>query len=320
MSQNLEKVIEGLIKGKILNGQEARSVCSILKEILIEEPNVLELNYPITIIGDIHGQFFDLLVCLKLVLEIDAKEEGFAIDLKQNQQILFLGDYVDRGYHSVETWEFLMLLKLKYPNNVFLLRGNHETQEISMVYGFRDEILRKYGEESLWETFNDVFQYLPIAAMISNKIFCLHGGLSPNLSEIDQIRTIDRQAEFPKSNILSDVMWSDPDYVENFKESPRGKGFLFGPKPTRNFSYSNGVSLIVRSHQLVEAGYQYWFPEESRNLLVTIWSAPNYCYRSGNRACYMKCKDGEAPEFVYFQEDPKSSTEKPDKKIIPYFL
>ena len=319
MSQNLEKVIEGLIKGKILNGQEARSVCSILKEILIEEPNVLELNYPVTIIGDIHGQFFDLLLCLKLVLGIDSKSESFAIDLKQNQQILFLGDYVDRGYHSVETWEFLMLLKLKYPSNVFLLRGNHETQEISMTYGFRDEIMRKYGEESLWETFNDVFQFLPTAAMVSNKIFCLHGGLSPNLSKIDQIRTIDRQAEFPKSSILSDMMWSDPDHVEDFTESPRGKGFLFGPKPTKKFSHSNNLFLIVRSHQLVEAGYQYWFSGEEK-ALVTVWSAPNYCYRSGNQACYMKCEDGKAPEFVVFQEDPKSSTEKPTKEIIPYFL
>lgn len=156
-----------------------------VKEILIEESNVQPVSAPVVVCGDIHGQFHDLMELFKTGGEIP------------NSRYVFLGDYVDRGYNSVETLELLLCLKIKYPGHITLLRGNHESRQISITYGFYEEIMRKYGNTNPWRYFTEVFDYMSIAAIIEGKIFCIHGGLSPYISTIDQIRLINRKLEIP---------------------------------------------------------------------------------------------------------------------------
>jgi serine/threonine-protein phosphatase 6 catalytic subunit len=197
-----------------------------VKEILIEESNVQPVSAPVVVCGDIHGQFHDLMELFKTGGEIP------------NSRYVFLGDYVDRGYNSVETLELLLCLKIKYPGHITLLRGNHESRQISITYGFYEEIMRKYGNTNPWRYFTEVFDYMSIAAIIEGKIFCIHGGLSPYISTIDQIRLINRKLEIPHEGafcgilflIILDLMWSDPDDIETWVMSNRGAGWIFGWK------------------------------------------------------------------------------------------
>lgn len=146
-----------------------------------------------------------------------------------------IGDFVDRGYNSVETISLLFCLKLKYPTLLTLLRGNHECRNITTMYGFFDEISRKYGNNNVWKYFNDTFDYLPLGAIIEGtsgdnlgKILCIHGGLSPKLKTIDQMRAINRKIEIPHEGPLCDLMWSDPEDIRTWKINTRGAGWLFG--------------------------------------------------------------------------------------------
>jgi len=137
----------------------------------------------------------------------------------------------------VETFELLLCLKLKYPGNILLLRGNHESRQVTSVYGFYEEITRKYGNSNPWKYFTEVFDYLTLAALIDEKILCIHGGLSPDLPTIDKIRMIDRKIEIPHEGPFCDLMWSDPEEIDTpWKVSPRGAGYLFGSKPTDEFN------------------------------------------------------------------------------------
>lgn len=162
------------------------------------------VSAPVTICGDIHGQFHDL-------LELFSK--GGMIP---NTRYIFMGDFVDRGYNSVETFQLLMCLKVRYPGHITLLRGNHETRQISQVYGFYDENIRKYGNANPWKYCMDVFDNLSIGAVVEGKIFCIHGGLSPDIKTLDQIRLIDRRQEVPHEGAFADLMWSDPADMETW--------------------------------------------------------------------------------------------------------
>ena len=141
---------------------------------------------------------------------------------------LFMGDYVDRGYYSVETVTLLVALKVRFKDRITILRGNHESRQITQVYGFYDECLRKYGNANVWKHFTDLFDLLPLTALIENQVFALHGGLSPNLDTLEQIRQIDRQVEVPHEGPMCDLLWSDPDDRHGWGISPRGAGFTFG--------------------------------------------------------------------------------------------
>lgn len=259
---------------KILPEETILQLCHQLKTQLLGVPNIMSLTSPCTLVGDIHGQFHDLLEIFKV--------GGSPPDTNY----LFLGDYVDRGYYSVETISLLIALKLRYPERVSLIRGNHESRTITTNYGFYTEVLNKYnGSLKVWQHITDLFDYLPLGATIDGKIFATHGGLSPSCQQLDQIRAIDRFKEVPHDGIMADLVWSDPDpEILDFKLSPRGAGYLFGYDVMRKFNHDNDLAQLVRAHQLCNEGFvSYW-----HGMCLTIWSAPNYCYRCGNRASVLE--------------------------------
>ena len=291
--------------GGILPERDLRILCEKIKEILIEESNVQPVSAPVTICGDIHGQFHDLL---------ELFEKGGQIP---DTRYIFMGDFVDRGYNSVETFQLLLCLKLKYPDCITLLRGNHETRGVTSVYGFYEETMRKYGNVNPWKYCTEVFDYLGIGAVIEGKIFCIHGGLSPEIKTLDQIRLIDRRMEVPHEGPFSDLMWSDPEDIDTWAISPRGAGWLFGSKVTTEFNHLNDLDLVARAHQLVMDGFKYWFKDTN---LVTVWSAPNYCYRCGNVASILKVDENLERSFEIFHATKDSSKVVPIRQVVPYFL
>ena len=301
-----DKWLEQVKEGKCLPEYILKILCNKLVELLSEESHVQPIEAPVIVCGDIHGQYYDL---------TNIFEKGGEIPKKK---YLFLGDYVDRGYNSVETLEYLLCLKLKYPDYITLLRGNHESRQICFTYGFYEEITKKYGNANPWKYFNDVFDYLPLASIIEGKIFCVHGGLSPKICYIDQIRLLNRVQEIPHEGPFSDLMWSDPDEVDGWQISSRGAGFLFGDKVVDEFNQLNDISLICRAHQLVNEGYKYWFDKK----LVTVWSAPNYCYRCGNKAAILEIVDENCQKinFIDVPVHEQSAKAPPPKTIVPYFL
>ena len=239
------------------------------KEIFAEEGVVAEVPAPVTICGDTHGQLWDLIELFRV--------GGPSPDTNY----LFLGDYVDRGYYSVEVVTLLFALKVRWPNRIHLLRGNHESRQITQVYGFYDECLRKYGDASVWTLFTDCFDYLPLTACVDNSFFCMHGGLSPSIETLDDVRLLDRIQEVPHEGPMTDLLWSDPEETEGWGISPRGAGHTFGPDVTAEFCHRNGLKCVCRAHQLVMAGTDW----NSNRSAVTLFSAPNYCYRCGACVC-----------------------------------
>ena len=233
---------------------------------------------------------------------------------------LFLGDFVDRGYHSVETITLLSVLKLRYPNRITLLRGNHESRQITQVYGFFSECSRKFGSNNVWRYFTDMFDYLTLAAVLDNSIFAVHGGLSPLLVSLDQIRVLDRFQEIPHEGPLTDLLWSDPDPDKpGWNASQRGAGYLFGATVVKKFLSTNGFEHITRAHQLCMDGYQVLFDDQ----LSTVWSAPNYCYRCGNIASVMEVNEGLDRNFNTFDAAPENEKSKPEMeeaKDVPDYV
>ena len=297
MAVNIQACVDKLlVKNDLLEELEVSVICELLKELLVQEPNVVRINTPVNIVGDVHGQFFDLLEIFKIS------------GLPPDSNYLFLGDYVDRGYHSVETISLLCCLKLLHPQRVMLLRGNHESRAVTQVYGFYNECMEKYGNANVWRYFTDMFDYMTISALIDDEIFCVHGGISPSVQCIDHIRVLDRFREIPHEGAICDMMWSDPEPSEMkqcFAISPRGAGYTFGSEVVRHFNRINGTSLILRAHQLCMEGYQVLFDEQ----LMTVWSAPNYCYRCGNLASVLEINDVHSKKFNIFEAAPR----KPDK-------
>jgi serine/threonine-protein phosphatase PP1-1 len=175
------------------------------------------------------------------------------------QNFVFLGDFVDRGYFSLETFTLLMCLKAKFPDRVTLVRGNHESRQITQVYGFYEECQTKYGNASVWKACCQVFDFLALAAIVDGKVLCVHGGLSPEIRTLDQIRVVARAQEIPHEGAFCDLVWSDPEDVDTWAVSPRGAGWLFGDKVSSEFNHVNGLQLIARAHQLVNEGYKVSF-------------------------------------------------------------
>ena len=303
---SLDEQIDQLKKCQFITEGEVKLLCEKAKELFIEESNVQCLDAPITICGDIHGQFDDL-------TELFRKGGNCP-----ETNYIFLGDFVDRGFNSVETFLLLLALKVRYPDRITLIRGNHETRQITQVYGFYDECMRKYGSINVWRYCTEIFDYLPIGAIIDEKIFCIHGGLSPTIDTIDEIRNIDRKQEVPHDGSMCDLLWSDPDQDQKgFGISPRGAGYLFGEDVVNTFEEINKIELIARAHQLVMEGFKKMFS----NKLVTIWSAPNYCYRCGNAASILKLDEDLKQESIFFTAASVEDRRVPAKIPVPdYFL
>lgn len=261
-------------------------LCNTVRETLLSEPSLLELEPPLKIFGDIHGQFLDLLHWFNCT------------GTPKDTPFLFLGDYVDRGKQSIETICLLFAYKIKNPKTIHLLRGNHESAGINKVYGFYDECKRRYNIR-IWKAFTDCFTCLPIAAVIDFKIFCCHGGLSPHLNTIDQIKQIKRPCEIPESGLLCDLLWSDPegDGFRGWGPNDRGISYVFGADVVHKFLSMNDLDLICRGHQVVEDGYEF-FADQS---LVTIFSAPNYCGEFKNNGAILSVNEQLICSFMTFK-------------------
>lgn len=264
-------------KSLCLKNTEITAICLAARDVFLSQPTLVELSPPVKIVGDVHGQYSDLIRLFEMC--------GFP----PAANYLFLGDYVDRGKQSLETILLLLCYKIKYPENFFLLRGNHECANVTrgelifssapmishlhIVYGFYDECKRRCNIKT-WKTFIDVFNCLPIAAIVASKIFCVHGGLSPSLHSMDDIKRIQRPTDVPDYGLLNDLLWSDPsDTALDWEDNERGVSYCFGKAIINEFLARYDMDLICRAHMVVEDGYEFW----NDRTLVTVFSAPNYC-------------------------------------------
>lgn len=271
----LDDIIRRLLEGKGAGKQvqlmegEIRQLCVNARNIFLSQPNLLQIRAPIRICGlsfppiSTHKQ---LDICMHTFFHADTTTNFITGDIHGQYQdllrlfeyggsppatsYLFLGDYVDRGKKSLETICLLLAYKIRYPDQVFLLRGNHEDAKINRIYGFYDECKRRFNVR-LWKIFTDCFNCLPIAALIDEKILCMHGGLSPELETLNQIDDIERPTEIPESGLLCDLLWSDPDpSIEGWADSDRGVSCTFGSDVVVDFLKKNGLDLICRGHQV----------------------------------------------------------------------
>lgn len=248
-------------------------VCELVQPIFKNESIILKLSAPIHVVGDLHGQFYDLLRLFEI------------IGNPSEQKFIFLGDYVDRGTQSIEVITILFIYKILYPDNIFLLRGNHETAEINESNGFKTECTTRYSHR-LWQTFNEVFKYMPLAAIIGEKIFAVHGGISPEVTDLSFFNSIERPLASPAGAIL-DFMVSDPDpFTLKWDKNPRGASFLYGAPQVHQFLDANNLEVLVRGHELVEDGFE--FPFEPDRCTVTVYSAP---YGAANKGAVMNIDD-----------------------------
>lgn len=279
-----------------LKNNEIIYICYKVRDVLLEQSCLLELNPPVNIVGDIHGQYDDLLRIFDIL--------GYP----PSTNYLFLGDYVDRGKQSLETILLLLCFKIKYPENFFILRGNHECASVNRVYGFYDECKRRCSLK-IWKVFTDVFNCLPIAAVVAGKIFCVHGGLSPSLNTMNDIRMIQRPTDVPDFGLLNDLLWSDPsDTAIDWEDNERGVSYCFGKAILADFLSKHEFDLVARAHIVVEDGYEFF----GDRTLVTIFSAPNYCGEFDNKGAVMAVNDDLLCSFELLQ--PQSSSKYQVKK------
>ncbi|KAG2071440.1 Metallo-dependent phosphatase [Suillus decipiens] len=249
------------------------------------EPNVLQVDAPITVCGDIHGQYYDLMKLFEV--------GGSPADTRY----LFLGDYVDRGYFSIECVLYLWSLKIWYPDTLFLLRGNHECRHLTDYFTFKLECKHKYSER-IYDACMDSFCALPLAAIMNKQFLCIHGGLSPELNTLDDIRAIDRFREPPTHGLMCDILWSDP--VEDFGQEKmnesfvhnhvRGCSYFFTYQAACQFLERNNLLSIIRAHEAQDAGYRMYRKTKSTGFpsVMTIFSAPNYLDVYNNKAAVLK--------------------------------
>ncbi|KAM7272274.1 hypothetical protein ACFE04_026937 [Oxalis oulophora] len=293
----LDDIIRRLLEGRggkqvQLSEGEIRQLCVNARQIFLSEPMLLEVHAPIRICGDIHGQYQDLL----RVFEYGGYPPA--------ANYLFLGDYVDRGKQSLETICLLLAYKIRYPKKIFLLRGNHEDAKINRIYGFYDECKRRFNVR-LWKIFTDCFDCLSVSALIDDKILCMHGGLSPDMESINQIKEIKKPSEIPDSGLLCDLLWSDPHpKIQGWADSDRGVSCTFGADVVADFLDKNDLDLICRGHQVVEDGYEFF----AKRRLVTIFSAPNYGGEFDNAGALLSVDESLVCSFEILKPVDKSSS------------
>ncbi|XP_030375724.1 serine/threonine-protein phosphatase PP1-like [Scaptodrosophila lebanonensis] len=276
------------------------ALLELARDALLAEPMLLDVHAPVNVIGDIHGQFADLLRYFHM--------SGFP----PTKNYLFLGDYVDRGKYGVETLTFLLALRVRFPKNVFLLRGNHESASINQHYGFYDECKRRFTVR-LWKAFVDCYNCLPVAAIIGKRIFCCHGGLSPVLYDMEDIRQLKRPTEVKSSGLMCDLLWSDPDAaVTGWAHSERGVSFKFGPDVVQHFLHRHSLDLVCRAHQVVEDGYEFF----AKRQLVTVFSAVNYCGEYDNAGAMMSVDEALNISLVVMKPHKRVKVSEGGKPLI----
>ncbi len=286
--QRAHRIIAALHSGKILDGETLMSLSNAAVQAFKSEPTVLDLRKAgdnITVVGDVHGS----LPCLKKVMDLVGSLEDGGI-------MVVAGDYVDRGEHSLEVFCTFLLLKLAYPDNVYLLRGNHEDNEICAEYGFLDELQEKYGYETerggIWEALSDVFASLPLAAKTETSLI-LHGGLPSADFQLADLEAIDAETRFsfktlteartPVEKLIEGVLWSDPSSHDGISPNERGYGIEFGSDIAKDFLDRHGLKYLIRAHEHVEQGSQLLDCGEGKGV-VTVFSTANYPFGEGTNA------------------------------------
>ncbi|OHT02171.1 Ser/Thr protein phosphatase [Tritrichomonas foetus] len=287
------KVYQGIIKqfdgqptlGKrklrlpILHLDTLNSLIEECRKTFENEPIILSLRAPVIIVGDLHGHIFDLFHILK--------KYGYPPETKY----LFLGDIVDRGEFSTETLTLILTMKALYPDDIYVIRGNHEFGEIADHCGFFSELISLYGNhDEIIQTFLMMFSYIPLAAKIGDYAFCVHGGIGPSLILESQIANLQRPITTFDDPLVADILWSDPSPDSpDFSSSSRGMGHLFGVDTIKSFLNRTGYSVLIRGHQCVTNGFEYHLSYK----VVTVFSASNYCGDSHNKAAILKIEEDE---------------------------
>ncbi|VDM52469.1 unnamed protein product [Angiostrongylus costaricensis] len=277
------------------------------RELFLSQPSMVELDSPVKICGDTHGQYSDL---LRLFYK-----GGFP----PLSNYLFLGDYVDRGKQNLEVILLIIAYKarllnfyfqLRFPKNFFALRGNHECANVNRTYGFYEECMRRYQSQRMWQSFQDTFSVMPLTALVADKILCMHGGLSPHLESLEQLRNIPRPTEATGQTLEMDLLWADPVIgLSGFQANMRGASYGFGPDILAKFCNTLNIDLVARAHQVVQDGYEFFGGRK----LVTIFSAPHYCGQFDNAAAIMVVDENLQCSFEIL----RPCVGRPQPKIVP---
>ncbi|CAK5082459.1 unnamed protein product [Meloidogyne enterolobii] len=270
---------------------EIKALCHSAIEVLRVQPSLVEIEPPVVVCGDIHGQFSDLMRIFHQV------------DFPPLTNFLFLGDYVGHGPQSIETAVLLLAYKTRYPQNFFLLRGSHECSNINRVHGFFKEIRRQYPRDTqlLWITFNQAFAWLPFTALVGGRILCMHGGISDRLQSLDQLRSLRRpvfdfDAAIPRIEL--DLLWADPENgVQDCVRSPQGASVTFGEDVVARICQQLDIDLIVRAHQVVQEGVEFF----ANRRLITLFSVPHFARWYTNAGAIMSIDENLRCSFHVFQ-------------------
>ncbi|KAK8870673.1 hypothetical protein M9Y10_008560 [Tritrichomonas musculus] len=256
-----------------------------VSQIFSKEPYLLNICCDVNVVGDLHGHIFDLFRILRTI--------GFPPD----KNYLFLGDFVDRGEFSLETITFIFILKVLFPKNIFIIRGNHEFADMYSRCGFSNELENVYNNPIVSVSFNAAFAEMPLAALVNDSTLCLHGGIGPEFSTLGQINDIKRPLFGYDNALVSSLVWSDPSpQVATFAPSARGLGYLFGSASLNCFLKSQALYLIVRGHECVKNGIEFALDSK----IVTVFSASNYCGMLGNKSGVLVLKeDGTHEAFTF---------------------
>ncbi|OHS94107.1 Serine/threonine-protein phosphatase PP1 [Tritrichomonas foetus] len=257
-----------------LNNGYLFSILKLAQKVLLDDDILLKIEPPTIVVGDLHAQYNSF----RKVLDIGGNPE--------NSKYVFLGDYIDRGSNSTEVMITLLCYKLMYPKNVYLIRGNHETKETCMEYGFYNECTTRYSQ-TIFDEFIKCFDNLPMAAIIGNSIFCVHGGISQDLYNVNDLMKVERPLKIPERGFLLDLLWSDPSVIfGDFHRSQRGGSFTYGAEATDCFLEYNNLKMICRSHQMVMEGYEYAYGKNNQKC-ISIFTCPKYCNEFDNKGAIM---------------------------------
>lgn len=297
-SVDINEYISGRTKLELplVTAETMELILSQVLQLFKSEGNVLSLASPLIVIGDLHGQLLDLFRILHAYPDVS------------ETKFLFLGDLIDRGFFSTETVTLVFIMKILYPENVFVIRGNHEFSEIFTTCGFSTELRKIYpNATALLERYERAFSFMPLAATIDNKILCVHGGIGPHIHNIDSIRCEKRPSTAFTPGAMDDVLWSDPDdRFTMYQPNKRGSGHCFGSEALTQFLQKNGLSMVIRGHQCVSEGVQ----TKWKGQLVTVFSASNYTGVTNNKGGIYKVNGpGQKDEIVRFDPIPRFTRE-----------